>query len=481
MWQRKEAFSFCAFVLVVTCAGRLLAGDPIGDDRIDWTFLDATDEVYETTAYEYENLSTALNLQPRVPAAELLRPPSPPRAPRRPAPVRRPAAKAAAFGLASVPFMIGDTGGGGCATVSFLGVQEADIEHPTLACSRVNISHSNSPMLQDRVYFSYRHYQNATETKVFEFENDLNIDLFTLGAERTFFGGLCSLEIRVPGSYELNSDLTLDIQPTTTNLPISDMNGEFGNISVIFKALLHQRRRFLLSGGLGVKIPTADDVTVHGDLNSNFLVLEDTTPQLFAFTDAEFDILVRNNTVEISPFLAWMWMPNDRFFHHGFFQVDVAANPSPASLTGGGDIWSFTLTPPAPVEHIPLAIDEAGLLHLQTLMRLNLGFGYWFYKNPRARCLNALAGMLELHYTSTLQDAKILERNLWNYHFQGVTYPVDLGVGNQLNRTDIVNLTIGAVAQIGKTEILNGFIIPLDERPEKPFDFEYNLQIQRRF
>ena len=45
----------------------------------------------------------------------------------------------------------------------------------------------------------------------------------------------------------------------------------------------------------------------------------------------------------------------------------------------------------------------------------------------------------------------------------------------------MVNLTLGAVADFGKTQVLNGFVLPLSEDDNKAFDFEYNLQVQRRF
>ena len=54
-------------------------------------------------------------------------------------------------------------------------------------------------------------------------------------------------------------------------------------------------------------------------------------------------------------------------------------------------------------------------------------------------------------------------------------------IGNQLNRVDIMNLSMGCAAAIGKTQIINGFVVPISSGEEKAFDFEYDLQIHRMF
>jgi hypothetical protein len=48
--------------------------------------------------------------------------------------------------------MIGDTGSGTCLTIA--GSNTFAIEHPTLTCSRLNVSESNTPIPIDRTYAS---------------------------------------------------------------------------------------------------------------------------------------------------------------------------------------------------------------------------------------------------------------------------------------------------------------------------------------
>ena len=99
-------------------------------------------------------------------------------------------------------------------------------------------------MPRDRVYFRYNHFQAATEVDIFSdspmgSHSHLNIDRFTFGLEKTFFNGQASVEVRVPFSRELNSNIDIsDIQGVLSNIPLEDYALEFGNVSVIGKVLL---------------------------------------------------------------------------------------------------------------------------------------------------------------------------------------------------------------------------------------------------
>ena len=406
-----------------------------------------------------------------------------------PGPSAQTAAALGAFvAIGSVPFMIGDTASGSCASVSFMGAIDGNIEHPTFACSRLNISENNTPLPSDRFYFSYRHFHNVSETKVFQFENDLNIDRFTLGAEKTCLDGMLSVEVRVPVARELGStfDIILDdFDPSRTTVPINDRDGEFGNVSVIGKLLLYESRRFALSTGVAVLIPTAEDVIANGDFFANFEIIEPEV--LFAFADVDFDVLVKNETVNVSPFVSWLWLPHQRLFHQGFLQIDVPTNPSDGRIAVDGDVFPFIDGDPFTqgiqpffLATIPVDVAEAEDLFQQTLLRLNLGFGYWMYKNPAAPRLRSLAALLEVHYTTALEDARLFSANLFSFDFGG-PIPVDFAAGNGANRIDIVNLTLGFAAEVGQTTITNGFVLPLSKGDNKAFDMEYNLQVQRRF
>ena len=113
----------------------------------------------------------------------------------------------------AMPSMIGDTSAGGCGVVRFDGgIPIASVMHPTFACSRLNIAENNNAALRDRVYLSYRHFQDASSVSVFPGvpnggQANQNIDRVTFGIERRLTD-LMSIEVRVPVNHQLSSDLS---------------------------------------------------------------------------------------------------------------------------------------------------------------------------------------------------------------------------------------------------------------------------------
>ena len=67
---------------------------------------------------------------------------------------------------------------------------------------RFKIDEDESPVLADRVFFDYNHFQNPV---VDINGNSRNLELFTFGVEKTFRDGLWSVELRVPVSSDYNS------------------------------------------------------------------------------------------------------------------------------------------------------------------------------------------------------------------------------------------------------------------------------------
>ena len=81
--------------------------------------------------------------------------------------------------------------------------------------------------------------------------------------------------------------------------------------------------------------------------------------------------------------------------------------------------------------------------------------------------------MVEFHYTTTLQDADVVAGDVAGTAFQ---------FGNFLNRVDVVNLTVGLQAEVsGCTSLRIGGVFPLDDNPERPFDAEIHVSLDRRF
>ncbi|RIK83437.1 MAG: hypothetical protein DCC67_05920 [Planctomycetota bacterium] len=453
---------------------------PLGDPWSDSMLSPGVDGLGFDQAISAPDVELAQMLAP-LPGA--IAPSRTPVSQRRPS---APARGAMVSGLASVPYMIGDTSAGTCATIHGL-FANADIAHPTLACSRLNVSENNTPLPVDRLYASYRHFHNATHLRFINVHEQVNLDTLVLGGEHTFWDGLFSIEARLPIEGRLSSDLaTFDPDLTDNQLP-TGFTGlrrtELGNASTVFKMLVSQRDAWLLSTGLGVTWPTAQDFHFRSHVVGTF---DDFEPEFPAGTTLSTDLLLdmqaANETVYLAPFMAWLWSPRPRWFHQGFCQVEFAANPSTIKISADGEaqanIPSF---PPIDGILLVLARDSLAELHPQTLLRLNLGMGYIVKDDPRARWVQTLTGLFEAHYATTLEDAKF--STVPSYLFVGNSFMTidEARIGNASNRVDIVNLAAGVQANAGRFVVTNGVVAPIRKSPDRGFDFEYNLQVQRPF
>lgn len=403
---------------------------------------------------------------------------------------QRRTAASSTSGLASVPFMIGDTGAGTC--LAFSGLLDVELSHPTLTCSRLNISENNSALPSDRLYFSYRHFHNATPTRVFQFNEDFNVDRFTFGGEKTFFDDLFSFEMRVPLEGRLNSDTitrlrALDAPPVFDPLDGGDFfesrglrRAELGNIAVILKALLYERDDCAISAGVAFTLPTARDVNYQADIFNSFTFAD---PTLTANQDILLHLTASNETVYIAPYMAWLLAPQQaRWYHQGFLQVEVAADDSTIHAVGAGSSEFFQNGGSLGTDTWAISFPGRAPLAAQTLLRLNLGLGYVLMEDPSNSWVQKLTALFETHYTTTLNDA-----NLWsipviadpglgpNFGSQDLTF------GNLDNRVDVVNVVTGLTMNMGNYVMTHGFTAPITTGSNRGFDFEYNLQIQRPF
>jgi hypothetical protein len=372
-----------------------------------------------------------------------------------------------------VPNMIGDTLSGSCAAERFSGVIATTLLHPTFACSRLNIAEDNSPIPRDRFYVQYNHFENITDTSVFGVDRSFPIERYTFGLEKTFFDGLLSAEVRIPFAQELTSNLPLVDVQGASNIPNFNQPVEFGNMSVVTKLLLFRGSTLAVSSGLGLNLPTARDVRIHTRIddesfphNPEGIALLQSVGLTPAPIHLQYDTIFRNNTVNLSPFLAGVWAPNKRLFAQGFFQVDVPLNKSEISTVG--------VVEGTPVPSISRPVEE------QTLMRLNAGLGYWLLRNPCARWVTGIAPTVEVHYTTTLEDANIAHASVPISFAR--PFAVDFDIGNLANRVDVVDLTLGNTLELAnRLTVATGFVIPLSQGDNKPFDFEFTLQLNYRF
>ena len=202
-----------------------------------------------------------------------------------------------------------------------------------------------------------------------------------------------------------------------------------------------------MSVGLGIDTPTGSDADGFASV---------TAPKFTFFT-------MHNDAVHLSPFAGFVRAPNDRFFYQGFAQVDIAANGNRIDFQG---VNGSTI----------VDSGSLGVLNEQNLLYLDLSGGYWLYRNRCACCgLTGVAGLVEIHYTTTLQDTDVVQQ---------AVYPVQLQFTfeNFANRVDVVDLTVGLHMEFANNTLCRvGGVFPLSTGDDRCFQGEVQVQVERRF
>ena len=272
----------------------------------------------------------------------------------------------------------------------------------------------------DRVFFLYNHFHNALDLRTSTGTATDSVDQFTFGFEKTSEDGLWSFELRMPFSGE--ADLSAG--------GVTVQSNGVGNLVGTLKRLLYSDSTFAAAFGLAVVTPTGSDATV-------------------SFPGSNSRIEFKNDATHLLPYLALQSSPDDNWFFHTFAQVDIAANENKVNLQGTG-------------------FSDSDSLADQTLLYLDASAGYWWYRAADVSGLTGLASVVELHYTTTLNDADIADLN-------------GASIGNFENRYDVLNLTAGVHSEwSGNTAVRVAVVVPLD-RDERFFDSETQVSVIRRY
>jgi hypothetical protein len=424
----------------------------------------------------------------------------------------------------AAPNMIGNLLGAGRSVSFFINRTQGAVFINGLGSTNISnpkVAENNSPLPEDRVYFRYNFFSKALSVVGIsssppEFDPNLNafrqgtatkfydVNSYTFGFEKTFFHRMLSVEVRFPVSQTLSSDLNLssgtvigtsadsvdvDGNPLpgipslriveTPQATLGNERTEFGNMTVILKGLIFGSPTLAISTGLSIGLPTGDDTHVVvtdflGRSNVNSVDLQRVR-----------DFQIANETVSISPFLAVLYKPTDRFFAQGFAEFDFPVNPSSVTYSETVPInvgepfvatTPGTLTPPFTVHN---HIDE------QSLFQLDLGIGYWLFRNPEGHRLTGLAPTIELHYTTTLKNSDIVtlprDPSLVSVP-NALLIPPAPTVGNRNNRLDILDLTLGTTFEFARRLTLApGFTLPMRGQDNRTFDWEFQLQLNYYF
>ena len=247
--------------------------------------------------------------------------------------------------------------------------------------------------------------------------NPTDVNRFIPGFEKTFFDGLASVEVRVPmGATQSN---TFDASSSTIGT-----NGQFGNLGVVVKAIILQDDDWTFSGGMGVEVPTAPDIDVSGG----------GAPLLS----------VKNQSVHLLPFFGAAYQPNEDWFAQGWIQVDVGTNGDPVYVTDGAG-----------------GQMQVASLSDQTIIFADALLGRWLYREDD----QGLAGVVEVHYAANTSNASSVNLG-----------PILIGGTTNFN---MVDMTVGAHYQIGKTVATVGYGTPLTS--DRGFDGEMKVLLNRYF
>ena len=342
--------------------------------------------------------------------------------------------------LASLPDMFGDSfGRGGVLTASnSLPLVTTTTDVLLAGGSRgLKVAEHNKAIPMNRVYLAYNHFHNAAESRIDApllpaATTSLSLDRYTLGMESRFADGLWSLEVQMPFTGALAV-----VDPG--GLAASE-SGSIGNLSAILKRLVYYDALTSVVVGMGVETPTGSDFTAR---------------------TAVVSYLVSNDAVHLHPYLGVLRSPNDNLFFHGFLQLDIASH-------GNRVTFDDTIS----------AGNFAGRFNDQTLLYVDVGGGYWLWRNPCSSHVTGLAAIAEIHYTTTLNDTDRL-----------FATPVGIGGGghvmnltNPANRVDVVNLTAAVHAELGPcTSLRVGGVFPLRHADNRFFDAEVAAQLIRRY
>jgi hypothetical protein len=304
-----------------------------------------------------------------------------------------------------------------------------DVPSPA-GLGRTKIAENNSPFPVDRVFFNYNYYHNALQGPgPSGARRTIGPNRYLFGLEKTFLDGNGSIEVRAPLASTLNSDQYLDGSGDV-------VHGEFGNMMLTLKLALWRTQSFILAGGMGVIVPTADDVRVFAPSSSTPIVR------------------IRNDAVHLGPYIAMQYRPG-RFFWQLWAQADV-------------DPWGNGV-----ILNLPDQVTQTGRLQDQTLLLISTAFGYAVFRSSTDGAgrlgLTRVTPAIEVHHTGSLQSADFISAG-------------NLVLGNFANNFNVVNLTIATHFQFrNRATITPAYVVPLTQNDNRFFDGELGVQANWRY
>lgn len=337
-----------------------------------------------------------------------------------------------------------------------LGTQEAIFgEFDIPVTGRIpKIAENNSPMPRDRVYFAYNHFHGAysydpdqiAENPFFDPLDPLSqpffersprlledVNRFTLGIEKTFFSDDISIELRLPLMTQagFSTDSLISDGITAFETATDDPTGD---LAINYKQILYtaygQDSSFLFSWGMGLTLPTGEGNTTR--IFDTYLHIDD-------------------SAIHFNPFLALL-LTKQRFFMQAFFQLDLTNDDIRVREGTNGEVAEFR----APHRS-----------------HIDLGLGYWIFRDTSRYFFQGLAPVLEFHYTGQINKTEPVSIPLTGTFAAG-----QIDLNTPASSRDVYNLTTGFNVQL--TNWANcrvAGVLPITTDPNREFDSEIVFQL----
>jgi len=207
----------------------------------------------------------------------------------------------------------------------------------------------------------------------------------------------------------------------------------FGNLTLYPKVLLHNGPRLAVSGGMGIVLPTASDITAR-------------------FADGTPLMNISNDAVRLQPFLGGMFTPSERLFVHGFLQCDVETTGNAVRLNATGN-----------------GLQRAGTITDGTNLFVDAGVGYWLYKSQGTRGVTGIIPTVEIHQNIALGGSDVVNAGPFT-------------VGNFAGRSSLTNVVAGSTIEFNqRSHLTAAYVGPIGGGSARAFDGGVQLMFNHFF
>ena len=286
----------------------------------------------------------------------------------------------------------------------------------------------------DRIYCRYSHVRGAAFAS-----GDEDLDRFMPGLERTFWGGLGSVEVRTPIGLDTPEGARLTPGGLGGAAYAGDGDARFGNMATYLKLLLASGDHLAITGGLGLTLPTAEDYDV-------------------AMADGSSLLRLHNEAVRLRPFTGLLWLPGERTFAQAFAEYDVAAGGNSLEIDAG----LLNGTSGSGLRRIGQVEDADAFF-------FDASLGYWLYRSNASRGLTGVIPTVEVHQVAATEDGDRVSAGQFVFGDRR----------GQFSSTSVVAATTFEYGR--RTNLTAGYATPLGGGDDRQYDGAFTAMLSRRW